>query len=595
MNPSQTFSRKYLQQAIDAEINSLKESIRALKYRRNALSPVSSLPPEVFAAIFSFLYLPGNDVPGGRLDPRLGVSHVCHQWREIALNQPLLWNRIDFTSLSSAGAAEILDRAKSAPLYLKANLSSSHRREKFDAFRKELQTRVPDICHLRISASPYLLNSTLEGLISPAPSLDHLSLSSCRGHGRSRMRMDNDRSYIPDTLFDSSTPRLSYLELCNCNISWRSPLFKRLKNLKIFTPSVNARPGLAVWLSALDEMPQLTTLTLHLASPIAPPFPFHVKRTVILPSLTCLALLASPEDCALALAHLDLPALASLSLTVQLLDTSDVQKLLPFVIPHAHGSQDALPLQCVLIRSERNCADILAWPVPNINAKVTVYDLPTLLPAATLPTRISLSFRSRDDELSPEQCLEIVDTVLACLPLDGLVMFEYELGSDWDDDCGGLETQDFWCHLSSKWHLLQCVRLTSPAGFLAMLLEDDGGRERPLLPSLTQLVFAKLSQYYLSLLPLREVLMKRIEQGVPVEILDLHNCHRYLPMLDLHKHSPTKDWLQSLSEIGVDVLGPGEAFDAMEPRFCAVVHDPFVDKDHSITGSDDEYEAWYEG
>jgi hypothetical protein len=76
-------------------------------------------------------------------------------------------------------------------------------------------------------------------------------------------------------------------------------------------------------------MPQLTTLTLHLAPPIAPSFPYHVERTAMLPSFTRLGLLASPEDCALALAHLDLPALTSLSLSVQLLRTSDVQKLLP--------------------------------------------------------------------------------------------------------------------------------------------------------------------------------------------------------------------------------------------------------------------------
>jgi hypothetical protein len=76
-----------------------------------------------------------------------------------------------------------------------------------------------------------------------------------------------------------------------------------------------------------------------------------------------------------------------------------------------------------------------------------------------------------------------------------------------------------------------------------------------------------------------------IEQGVPVEILDLHQCLR---------HPSTEDWLQSLSEIGVDVLGPGKAssFDAMEPSFCAVVHDPFVDKDHPTTCGDDEHEEY---
>ena len=156
MNPSQENSRECLQQAIDVEIKSLEESVRVLKSRRNALSPISYLPPEVFAVVFSFFCLPGNDIPGGKPDPRLFVSHVCRQWREIALNQPLLWSRIDFTSLSLAGVDEILDRAKSAPLYLKINVSS-HRWKKFRTFRKELQTRIPDICHLRISARSDLL------------------------------------------------------------------------------------------------------------------------------------------------------------------------------------------------------------------------------------------------------------------------------------------------------------------------------------------------------------------------------------------------------------------------------------------------------
>ena len=362
-----------------------------------------------------------------------------------------------------AGVAEILDRAKSAPIYCKANVSGRHWK-KFLTFQKDLQTRVPNICHLRISARFDLLQCTLEGLVSPAPSLHCISLCSCRGsRGCDRLAESgndsSDRPSIPGTLFDGSAPGLSNLELCNCNISWRSPLLKGLKHLTILLPSKHSRPELAVWLSALDEMPQLTTLTLHLASPISPSFPFHVERTVTLPSLTRLSLVASPEDCALALTHLDLLALTSLSLTVKLVYTSDVEKLLPFVIRHAHGPQDTLPLQCVLIRSTWSCADILAWPVPNINAKVTVYDLPTLLPE-TLPTRVSLSFSGkRYDGLSPEQRLKILDMVLACLPLDSLVMLAaHGLSNDRREH--GLKTQHFWQHLSPKWPLLQCVRLS---------------------------------------------------------------------------------------------------------------------------------------
>ena len=128
MNPAQDNSRESLQQAINTEIKALDESIKAeirslelLKLRRNARQPISSLPPEIFAAIFSFLCLPGIP-PLGEKPPRnrarLRISHVCHQWRGIALNQPQLWSHVNFSTVSLTGATEMLDRAKSIPLYV---------------------------------------------------------------------------------------------------------------------------------------------------------------------------------------------------------------------------------------------------------------------------------------------------------------------------------------------------------------------------------------------------------------------------------------------------------------------------------------------
>jgi hypothetical protein len=270
--------------------------------------------------IFSILCLPDASSPSRKSDyhlARLHISHVCHQWREIALNQCLLWSHVDFTTLSMESAAEILERAKSVPLYLEASLSGHRWYDvRFSTFRKELQARIPHIRQLKISAASLLLNKTLKIIKSPAPTLEYLSLSS-RGVYRNR-----GRSFIPDTLFNGSTPRLSFLKLCYFNISWKSPLFKGLKYLEILTPATNAKPELAVWLGALDEMHQLRTLTLHSASPIAPPFPFDVERTVTLPSLTCLDILASPVDCALALSHLDLPVLTCLCLTVPIFRTA---------------------------------------------------------------------------------------------------------------------------------------------------------------------------------------------------------------------------------------------------------------------------------
>jgi hypothetical protein len=593
MNTSQENSQ--LHQAIDAEIKSLdsEESIRALKRRRNALSPVSSLPPEMIADIFSLLCIPSTSFSGGNPDyhlARLSVSHVCHRWRDIALNQPLLWNHVDFTNLSMTGAAEILVRAKSAPLYLEASIFGKRwDNARFSAFLKELQPRVPHIYHLKTSAESAFLHGILEGLVSPAPALEYLSLSSHRP-GVDRHILER-RPSIHDTLFDSSTPRLSCLELSNCNISWRSPLLKGLKNLEILSPSADTRPKLAVWLDALDEMRQLTSLTLHFASPaIAPHFPFVIQRIVTIHSLARLDILAFPEDCALALAHLDLPALTSLCLTAiysHRLYNGDTQRLLPYVVRHAHGPQDTQPLQSVLISSGRHHADLLAWPVPDID--VQVHDLPTSL-AATLPTRVALSFRC-NDYVESDTFLDILDTMMTGLPLDGLVMVAaHDLCSNHFSLDLGIE--HFWLHLSPKWPLLQRVRLSHSAaiGFVAMLLADNRRRERPLLPSLRELVIVDLSSY--SLRRLCDALMKRVEQGVPVETLDLRMC---IPHPEW-----AENWFQLLSEIVVDVLGPVETLEArekMESRWKTVARGPFMDNansrklDHSVTESDEDSES----
>ena len=118
MDSREVNSREFQRQVIDAEIKSLEESIRALRYRRNAVAPISSLPTEVIAVIFSISRLFNAPLSGGKQDHLawLRVTHVCRHWREIALNNPLFWSHIDFDHLTLAGVTEVLVRAKKAPL-----------------------------------------------------------------------------------------------------------------------------------------------------------------------------------------------------------------------------------------------------------------------------------------------------------------------------------------------------------------------------------------------------------------------------------------------------------------------------------------------
>ncbi|KAH8976441.1 hypothetical protein EDB86DRAFT_3204146, partial [Lactarius hatsudake] len=338
---------------------------------------------------------------------------------------------------------------------------------------------------------------------------------------------------------------LSRLELRACDISWKSPLFKGLKHLKINSLSVDARPRLSVWLDALEEIPQLKTLVLHSASPITSSVPFDVKRTVTLPSLTYFNISASPEDCGLALAHLVLPALISLCVTAfsGLENGGDVERMLPYVARHAHGPQDTRPLQSVLIHGYASCVNILAWPVPDID--VEVHDPPTFF-ATTPSPRVTLSITSNVWHYTSKIHFEVLDVAMAALPLDGLVMLtaEHLGGSD-----SSPKMDHFWLRYAPRWPLLRRVRLgrSTEWGFITMLLEEIGGGESPLLPSLTGLVVVHARVNYCWTLRLRDALMRRVEQGVPLEVLDLRMCFLRFPTT-----------VQLLSEIVVDVLGPSD-------------------------------------
>ena len=148
----------------------------------------------------------------------------------------------------------------------------------------------------------------------------------------------------------------------------------------------------------------------------------------------------------------------------------------------------------------------------------------------------------------------------------------------------GPETQHFWHHVSLMWPLLQCVRLGPGAarGFIKMMLEDNGGGKKPLLPSLTQLVVVDFSLRSLSLLPLRNALMKRVKEGVPVKVLDLRMCRP-------HTNDRAEDWLQSLREIVVDVLRPEfEEREQVNLMRNITYYDPFSNNGYSSESDDDE-------
>lgn len=75
-----------------AVIDTHQAAILTAKSKINSLSFISQVPPELMAAIFSFLKTETR-VYEPEVPQWIGsVSHVCRRWRDIAINLPSLWH-----------------------------------------------------------------------------------------------------------------------------------------------------------------------------------------------------------------------------------------------------------------------------------------------------------------------------------------------------------------------------------------------------------------------------------------------------------------------------------------------------------------------
>jgi len=498
-NPGE--ARRYLRQAVDDEFKAIEGCFRTSKYRRNALVPISHLPPETLTVIFTFLSHSACDEKGSYMT-WLHVTHVCHHWRETALNCSYLWNHINFNKLSPTGITEIVARAKMSPLHLEAK-TTNWSKARFDAFEKLLEAHFSHTRQLTISGE---LRNLPERLVSPAPALEFLSLA------------DPYFDFAPssDAFFNSTAPNITSLELHGCSLSRMMPL-KGLRTLKITKPS--SRMTLEDWLDALNEMPQLETFVLHDADLEAGYYDDRVisARTVTLPSLTQFNISASATNCALALFHLVFPALTSLHVAAESNheDGEDVQGLIPLVVRNANGPQDTVPLQSMLVRGESMRAAIVAWSIPNA-------DLEVPSPTAPLNTAVSarLVFSAWGNGWWRDlTSTEVLDSILIQLPVNAVSTLTTQSNY-------ARSTEEFWLRHVPRLAMLKQARLAPTAirAFKQMLVGDVSHNSPRWLPQLAKLILVGVSLTAIRTYHLRDMLVKRREQGAPLEALDLRTC-----------------------------------------------------------------------
>jgi hypothetical protein len=532
-------TRDRLRQAIIDEIDSLEASARVLKSRLNELAPISRLPCEVLATIFSFL--PVFALYEGEEEYILSelewiyVAHVCRLWRETALNHPRFWSHVNFTGLTSVGMAEILSRAKMAPLHLEADFNYWDVKHLED-FGKQLEAHISHTLHLKVSG--YCLPTVVNNLVSPAPTLESLCL-------RYRPRGDDPPLYtiFSNNLFNCTAPSLTALELERCDIDWKLPLLKGLRTLKIDETYGKTRSAFNDWLDALTEMSQLKQLSLRHVTPRAPLAEPRISRTVTLPSLTHFSIDTSAKNCALTLAHLVLPTLTWLHVNVESHDQEgeDVLLTIPYITQNFSVLHGIEPIRSILIGDKRPCTEILAWTTPG--ADVEVFQCASAdLDDTEVTSRSAACFMfTAQDSVSWDSGVPtaIFDALLTLLPLNSVSTFTSQNHTRL--------SKGFWLRHAPKLPFLEQARLvpTAVREFLKMLAEElPPDSDGPQLPMLTKLILHKVPFDRATLRHLRNTLIERVEQGVSLECLDLHSC------------TVEKRAIELLAEIVVDVNAP---------------------------------------
>ncbi|CAK5283099.1 unnamed protein product [Mycena citricolor] len=283
------------QQELDQHIRHHFAQISALQTRRNALAPISRLPPEVLSRVFLCLVL--SDSYSVRWTRE--ISHVCRQWRAVALEFPWVWSYPSFRHLD--WAEEMLERSKSALLTIKFHEVYTPPRM-IDLLTRAL-SQVSRLGELDFDVKDRLAQlGLLVNMTDPAPFLHTLHLEATGHYGGPLS--------LPATFLGGDTPRLRRVDLTGFAIAWDSPLLRNLTRLRVVhfaRQESTLSMTMKELLDALDHMPLLESLELK---NILPPIAVQARPRVLLAHLESLELADNVEECCGILSQMTYPSSA---------------------------------------------------------------------------------------------------------------------------------------------------------------------------------------------------------------------------------------------------------------------------------------------
>ena len=241
---------------VNKGVDATRQFIRSQLTRRNALMPISLLPPEILARVFHLLVLKETPFSGTRKLGWIKVTHVCRHWRQVALDDSSLWARIRATQANTKWISEMLARAKNAPLHIVLTTVGMSSPEKLLMILPHLS----HTCQLRFPNLIYF-DRVREIFSLEAPALEHFELTA---HAPIDFR-----DLGMNVLFKGHAPRLRTFSVSRVVIPWSLIPRGQLTQLKIAYPIEDIHPpgDLNQLVDLLVNCPALEILALESCLP----------------------------------------------------------------------------------------------------------------------------------------------------------------------------------------------------------------------------------------------------------------------------------------------------------------------------------------
>jgi hypothetical protein len=295
--------------AVDKGVDATRQLLLSMLARRNVLSPISLLSPNVLAQVFYFLSLEEPAFFGEQNLGWIRATHVCRFWRQVALGDSSLWARISGIPTNTTWSSEMLARARNVPLDIDLDLGGNPN-------PKVLLMFPPHLSHtreLRLRELSMLHSDTIRVIRNhEAPALEHFELGVSATSPIIFQEPDG-----PDgtTLFKGQAPKLRTFSLSQVLIPWSLIPRGQLTQLKIVIfGAVSSADIPWDWeqlVGLLVNCPGLEILVLDFCLPVQLKW-FPRDRKIHLPRLSHLCLCGLSSRIAKLFNMLKLPSSATL-------------------------------------------------------------------------------------------------------------------------------------------------------------------------------------------------------------------------------------------------------------------------------------------